>query len=55
MALALRRTWPDRPYPKEDWLVMDDGVEVGQIEQNDTAAGEPRCLRGAGRSSRFCK
>jgi hypothetical protein len=42
MALTLRRTWPDRPYPKDDWLVMDDGVEVGQIEKNDTLAGEPR-------------
>ena len=42
MALTLRRTWPDRPHPKEDWLVLDDGIEVGQIEKNDTAAGEPR-------------
>jgi hypothetical protein len=31
MALTLRRTWPDSPHPKEDWLVLDDGVVVGRI------------------------
>jgi hypothetical protein len=40
MTLTLRHTWPDRPFPKEDWLVFDDGVEVGRIEL-DTAAYRP--------------
>jgi hypothetical protein len=38
MALTLRRTWSDSPHPKEDWLVLDDGVVVGRIYENESAA-----------------
>jgi hypothetical protein len=37
MALTLRRTWPDSPHRKEDWLVLDDGVVVGRIYENESA------------------
>jgi hypothetical protein len=36
MTLTLRRTWPDSPHPKPDWLLLDDGVIVGRIYENDT-------------------
>ena len=34
MPLTLRRTWPDE-RPRKDWTVLDDGVIVGRIYEND--------------------
>jgi hypothetical protein len=53
MALTLRRTWPDRPYPKEDWLVMDDGVEVGQIEPERHRGGRAALGAAGAASARY--
>ena len=25
MSLTMRRTWPEEPFPKRDWLIVDDG------------------------------
>jgi hypothetical protein len=37
MALTLHRTWPDRPRPKDDWEIFDDGVPVGRIYENEAS------------------
>jgi hypothetical protein len=34
------RIWPDE-RPRNDWLVLDDGVVVGRIYENDSTP-EPR-------------
>jgi hypothetical protein len=40
MPFTLRLSLPDRPHGPEDWLVLDDGVVVGNIEE-DLAAWRP--------------
>ena len=39
MLLTIRRTWPEEPFPKKNWLIIDDGEQVGRVYQDTDAAG----------------
>ena len=31
MPLTLRRTWPEEPFPRRDWLIIDGGEQLGRM------------------------
>jgi hypothetical protein len=40
MALTLRRTWPtEGRFPKPDWEIFDDGIQVGRVYEATGSAG----------------
>jgi hypothetical protein len=39
MNLTLRRTWPTEPFPRQDWLIIDDGEQVGRVYLATGGAG----------------
>jgi hypothetical protein len=39
LRLTLRRTWPDEPFPRDDWLVLDNGEKVGRVYEASGTAG----------------